>query len=322
MIRQWIILPLCVLPLGVSAVQMSSSQPASLTAGPGKGGVEVNAQSLFRYEAGLLSGNAKKETLATVLSALSRTAKLKAMLRYKPEANEVVSFNIKDKVLTEALKEVLRGYNYIYIPTAGSGEVSKLILLGKVSAEVAAAAPALERKLIESSEPVEDSETGDMKQKLAGPWGLDEFRRLKTFCQPVAEADEYRSKQKTEIAAECRDREALEREDKLVRALDALDTNYRNLKEAALAELQGIDDPEAANALLNMALNEDDMELQQLAAQALWQHAADLGFKDPDANQALKVLAKDGDSIVKDYGQKALEDAKRYTKHIKDASGG
>lgn len=325
MIRQLIILPLCAWSLGVMAASQAISQSTALAAETVKASSEIKSQSLFHYKDGLLSGDAKKEKLGTVLSALSESVTLKAVLRYKPKSDEVVSFRVKDKVLVDALKEVLRGYNYVYIPSAGdTGELSKLILLGRVSAEVSA--PAVEPESTQEEEQSAESESEGLnedvkKKKLAGPWGLDEFRRLKEFCKPVAEANEY-GKAKTETSEGCRDREALEREDKLARALDALDTDYRDLKESALNELKGINDPEATNALLNMALNGGDKELQQFAAEALWQHAADLGFKDTDANQALKVLAKEGDSTVKGYGQQALEDAKRYAKNVNGDGGG
>lgn len=325
MIHLLIVLSFCILSFGVIAAPQSGPQSPALAAEPGKGAGEAESQSLFRYKSGLLIGDAKREKLGTVLSALGKATKLKAVLRYKPEADETVSFRVKDKVLAEALKEVLRGYNYIYIPAAAdSGELSKLILLGKVAAEVSE--PVLQQVSILEQEEEQSTNSEEVKKKkLAGPWGLNEFRRLKEFCKPTAEANEYEygKPKKEELTEECRDREMLEREDKLARALAALDTDYRNLKEAALDELKGINDPEATNALLNMALNSSDKELQQFAADALWQHAADLGFKDADANQALEVLAKKGDSTVKETGQRALEDAKRYAQQrTKEGYGG
>lgn len=320
MIYRLFVLPICIASAVAAAASVPTQYSDSVTAKPEMGVADTSSRSLFRFKEGLLSGDAKKEKLVTVLSSLSRTAKLKVVLRYAPEANEAVSFRIKNKALSDALKEALRGYNYVYIPAAeSSGELSKLILLGKVFAQASMPAP----EPIQEKEQLAESGGGvaAKRKKLAGPWGLDEFRSLKERCKQTAEANEHGTPTK-EISEECRDREALEQEDKLARALDALETDYRDLKEAALDELKGINDPEATNALLDMALNSDDQELQQLAAEALWQHAADLGFKDADANQALEVLAKDGDSTVKSYGQQALEDAKRYAKHVKEENGG
>jgi len=325
MIHRLITLSLCsILSYGTVANPNPLTQSSALLAESQKGVVSTNIPtSLFRFKDGLLSGNAQQENLSSVLSELGRIAKLKPVLRYKPTADEGVSFKIKDKLLADVLKEVLRNYNYIYIPASeGSDGLSKLILLGKMTTPANFSVPNIEQKLIqEQQEETPTNSENVTKKKLSGPWGLDEFRRLKEFCKPIAEANEHGNPLAT-VTDECQELEALEREDKLARALDALDTNHRNLKEAALDELKGINDPEATNALLNMAMNEDDKELQQLAAEALWQHAADLGFNNLEANQALKDLTNADNTFVNDIGQKAVEDAKRYAKHTKKDGGG
>lgn len=85
--------------------------------------------------------------------------------------------------------------------------------------------------------------------------------------------------------------------------------------------MTGIDSPEVTSILLNVALSVEGEELQQIAGAALWHHAADLRFKNPAVNQALKTLAEKGNLTGKENVRKALEDTKRYAKRDGEEGG-
>lgn len=306
MIRQVIgFLALCVFSSVLVAEPVKQS--TSLADQAKNSSADVSSQSLFRYKAGLLNGHAEKMPLEKVLADLSAATGLKSVLKYKPEEGEVVSFRVKDKVLTDGLKEVLRNHNYLFIPGANAKEVSKLIVLGNRSAGAQEQqAPLRQEKHAEV--------TGSPDEKPAGPRSLDEFRKLNLAGGDTVSLHEETAEQRE--AREAREREELEQ--KTERAMDALDSDFRGLKEDAIGELTGVNSPEATNALLNTALNGEDKDLQQYAAEALWRHAADFGFKNPEANQALQALAEDGNSTTREYARKALEDARRYAENAGD----
>lgn len=292
-------LALCISSSGLAAepVRQSSSLNVKIENGAAD---KTISQSLFWYKADLLNGHAEKEPLEKVLAELSKTSGLDYVLKYKPEEEETVTFRIQGKTLADSLKEVLTNYNYVFIPAANAGEASKLILLRRVFEE--AEEPEL---MLEEELPGVASDS-----KPAEPWSLDEFQKLESASRENMTPEQW----------EALERE--EREQKMNRALDALDTEHRGLKEDAIGELMGVDNPEATDALLNTALNGEDTGLQQFAAEALWRHAADLEFKNPQANQALQTLAEKGDAITKEYARKALEDARRYAKNAGEDGGG
>lgn len=312
MIRQMIgFLALCVFSSGMAAEPVKQS--TSSVDPPKNSSADASSQSLFRYKAGLLNGHAKKIPLEKVLADLSAATGLKPVLKYKPEKDEAVSFRVKDKILTDGLKEVLRNYNYLFIPASNAKEVSKLIVLGNTSAgEGDEQVSPLQEKIVEVPESPEENP--------AGPHSLDDFRKLNLAGDTGDTVPTYEETAEQREAREAREREELEQ--RTERAVDALDSNYRGLKEDAIGELTGVNSPLATNALLDTALNGEDKDLQQYAAEALWRHAADLGFKNPEANQALQTLAEDGNSSTSEYARKALEDARSHAENAGDGDGG
>jgi HEAT repeat protein len=104
-----------------------------------------------------------------------------------------------------------------------------------------------------------------------------------------------------------------QQEARLERALSALDSEHDHLRSMAIDELTGMNDPRATSALERVATSGDSSsDERRNAAQALWNHAADLEFADSAANDALRQLANSSDPSVRSIAERALTDMERY----------
>jgi len=103
------------------------------------------------------------------------------------------------------------------------------------------------------------------------------------------------------------------RQARLERAKNALNSEYTHLRAMAVEELVATKDKRATSALESFANStEASTDERSQAAQALWNHAADLEFADPEANAALVRLANDADPSVRKIANQALSDMERY----------
>ena len=106
---------------------------------------------------------------------------------------------------------------------------------------------------------------------------------------------------------------------RLERSLSALNSEHPHLRSMAIEELVSVKDPRSTPALTNVAKSEDlSADERRQAAQALWHHAADLEFANPEANQAVRSLARDSDPSVRDIAKRALIDMERYQRHYQN----
>jgi hypothetical protein len=260
------------------------------------------AKSLqLTYSDGLLSGRADAAPVAEVLGALGDATGAKVVQRYTPQQEDKVSFFVEGAPFREALKKVLAGFNYVILPAAEPGAAPTVILIGREAAPVAAAQPT------STTPPVAE-------QPKAGPWDLEAFRPLTP--PPAAGAGPAEGVPGVDQGLSQEEREALEadyRRERVDRDIAALKSPYRNLHEQALADIQGLDDPRVTSTLRDGALGKlESTASRRSFAQALWQHAADLEFRDSASVQALEELAATDDPGIKSIAARALADRDRY----------
>ncbi len=143
------------------------------------------------------------------------------------------------------------------------------------------------------------------------PQSLDEFQPItmeQGASDPMAvvrqEVDPA-----TQLAKEQEHQEML-----LQRALDALKSEHKHLHVEAIHQLQGMKDPRATQALVDIALSGEakDPKVQVQAVETLSRHAADLEFRDEASITALKQLAEASDTRVAEIARQALRDMQQY----------
>lgn len=290
----------------------SSWIPTVINASPARSEAPQNVaakQSLdgkLLYENGLLSGSANNWSVSATLKSLERIANLNVEQRYKLDEKESVSYQINKLDLQAGLKELLRDYSYLLIPPSNAnGHKGKLILLNKK--DQISAKPSIIPMAVSSIEidPVskENPEETQRKKAFEGPRGLNEFKPLPDLDPNVLYEQQAAGDQTDEQIAEWSDA-------KLQRALAALESKYENLKQDALTELKGMNAPEATAAILDAARGAygKSRDLQYTAAKILWEHAADLNYKDDTANTALFKLREIKISEIDDIAHQALSD--------------
>ncbi len=274
----------------------------------------------IQYKKGLLTGVALDQPIMQMLAAIGRSANLEIEYHYKPENNETVSYQLKNVRLRVALKDLLENYSYLFIPAEEEKAPGKLILLDRknggngsryhLQTDINVDAKHKERDAV--GEVQVPSEEG--RKNTPGLRSLDDFLSLEELAPKLAYGAESEEQRMEREDQEARYAEAL-----LQRALAVLETSYDNLYGQALAALQGMDAPEAVAALLEAAQGgyAKSADLQFFAAEALSHHAADLGYKNQLANDALKQLKDSKIPAVREVAAKALSDM-RYAQKKQD----
>lgn len=257
-------------------------------------------QVLFQYVDGLLSGQAEQAPVADVLDALAAATGAEVVQRYTFQEDDRLSFAFPERPFREAIKEVLSGFNYVIGRLTQPGGMPTILVLGRT-----ASPPLLAAQAGESPKPVPGKKS---------PWDLDAFWPLSKPAGNTAgpangEAD-------LELSLSREEREALEaelRRERVDRAVAALNSEHRNLYAQALEDMQGLDDPRVTATLRSGALGKLASPLDATSyARALWQHAADLEFRDDASLSALEALAASDDPHVRDIATRALADRSRY----------
>ncbi len=297
---------LLLLVIGISASFFVSASIASPA--------QQNAEQVLSYNNGVLSGSARNQSIKTALKSLGKAVKLDIEQRYRPNEKDTISYQFSGLDLQTGLKELLRDYSYLLIPSSDTTENNgKLILLNKKTR--ASTEPAYAHIIatpVNISEPPPNKEAGEiMEKKPFGPRprGLNEFKSLPNLDPNVLYEEQTAGNENEKQA-----KQQLE-EKRLQRALDALETDFDNLHQDALAELKDMSLPEATAALLEVASGTygESVDLQYNAAKALWEHAANLQYDNVAANAALLKLQSIKVPGVDELALQALADMKYVT---------
>lgn len=104
--------------------------------------------------------------------------------------------------------------------------------------------------------------------------------------------------------------------DKLNRAAAVVDSNLSpDLKRAAMNDLVPINHPMATKALaslLRQAEKSGDANVQREVANAVWYHAAQLGFRDKAANAMIGTMRASQSQVVRNVGASAQNDMTQF----------
>lgn len=269
----------------------------------------------IEYQQGLLHGIAHNQPVKHMLAAVGRFANLEIEQRYKPSDTETVSYQMNGVRLREALKKLLEDYSYLFIPAGEDNTPGKLILLDRKDGEhdpqnqIQADIVSAHVQFEEQNELEAARHSSEKKKKVSGPRSLDDFLSLDKLKPKLAYEPESDEQRRTREEQEAGYAEAC-----LQRALAALESDYENLYEQALAALQRMDSPEATAALLEAAqgIYSKTADLQYYAAETLSNRAADFGYSNQLANDALKQLTGSKLPAIKDVAEKALDDMNYY----------
>ncbi len=137
---------------------------------------------------------------------------------------------------------------------------------------------------------------------LKAPQTLDEFRAVTPLQAPD---DPEAPDLDANASFQAEYQEAL-----LQRAVDALKSEYQQLRTEALDQLANLLDPRATEALIAAA--NGGGELRAVAVEALTRHAANHEYADATSVAALQRIALDSDPAVKQLAQQALEAMDQY----------
>ena len=104
--------------------------------------------------------------------------------------------------------------------------------------------------------------------------------------------------------------------DKLNRAVAVVESNLSvDLKRAAMNELVPIDHPMATRALANLlrqAEKSGDALVMREAANAVWYHAAQLSFRNKEANALIGTMRSSQNQVVRNVGAAAQNDMSNF----------
>lgn len=199
----------------------------------------------------------------------------------------------------EAMAFVLRSYNYSQFDDPKTGR--RIYLVTSLAAEVR---PAPETRVaVAAVAPPPAAVTAGGSVRVAK--SLDEFR-------PV-EPPRIKSREQNQAEIEAEFKRA--REEKLVRAMDALRSKdvSATVQQQALADLATSGDPRATAVLKDAWTQvQGHPTVSSQVARSVWQHAAQLQFANNDANALLLSLASSQNSAVREVAQAGKVDMERY----------
>ena len=199
----------------------------------------------------------------------------------------------------EAMAIVLRNYNYSQFDDAKTGR--RIYLVTSLATEVK---PAPEtRTAVAAVAPQQGAVAASGSGRVAK--SIDEFR--------MVEPPRIKSREQNQAEIEAEFKRA--REEKLLRAMDALRSKEVNaaVQQQALADLATSGDPRATAVLKDAwAQVQGQPAVSPHVARSVWQHAAQLQFANSDANALLLSLATSQNAAVKDVARAGKVDMERY----------
>jgi len=268
-----------------------------------------------------LTTKLKEKTLEEVLKRMLKDYSYVLNFDFRGDVTKVIIYGANKKQPLRSSKTALESDSLPQlkeglIGAVSSGKKSKEAVGNRVaSQEVTDSAEVRDKAGIAENEDLSDEPS---EQAAYVPYDLDDFQPLpEELSEERIGAAEYDEQDPAGTGAASAERQAyfeeLRQQARLERAKNALNSGYANLHTMAMDELVATKDPRATSALESFANSQEaSSDERSKAAQALWNHAADLEFSNPEANAALVRLANDADPSVREIAKRALTDMERY----------
>jgi HEAT repeat protein len=219
--------------------------------------------------------------LDQVARELERWTQTRVILTDPASASWRISAFVKAKSFGEGIRQILNGYSYAIYPIGAETPVI-VVLSTRRNLPTPTAIPVAQG--LQSAAQVEAPAESDAEDLTA--------------------EDDHDADSVTSLTHEQR-QEAL-----LTKALAMLKSGNRQLHAQAIDQLASIHDARATQALIGAANGDGtaDPRSRVQAAESLWNHAAELEFSDQASVNALKRLATDRDTNVRNIARQALAD--------------
>lgn len=266
---------------------------------------------LISQQDDLITVQTNKMPLGQFLKEFAARTGARITLKNSSVAKHTVSINFKQLPFNKAVRIILNGYSYTSYSVKG---VPIVTVFGPKTGQPFQGPAETVASTIPSSEP---TRVHTAKTRIdRSPLSLDEFRPIITEQSLKEKELENPNKDDAMAAEDGSIGEEEQLQDRLDRALDAIQSEYDNLHSEALHELEGMDNPEATATLIQVASGKAEKVAvpRTEAVEVLWHHAADLNFTDKGSVAALQQLANDSDPEVSVMAQKALRDRENYNR--------
>jgi hypothetical protein len=261
---------------------------------------EATADLRFDVVGGRWNFTGRHAALKDVAAALAAKAPVEVRIQ-DPElevAKVGVAFQGAD--LKQGMAFVLGAFNYSEFDDPKSGK--RVYLVTSLTREVK---PAPETRTVVATVQPKAVAATSSNGSGKGVTSIDEFRKV----APATITS--REQSQAEIEAEYK----REREEKLLRAMDALKSKDVNgtVQMQALADLSASGDPRATAVLKEAWTQTQGMpNAAPQVARSAWQHAAQLQFANGDANALLLSMTASNIPAVREVAQAGKVDMERY----------
>lgn len=258
--------------------------------------IETNSPTkntaLFRVENGLVDLKIDKAPLGTILDRFQAEFDLQVKLYDPSLACSLVSIDLKGTRPTDAIKGIMKSISYALYPEGNS-----LVVIILSDDELSTSAHG---NITGKPKPTTYSPSIKASKATQEPQSLDEF-------QPITMGEQENTDPSEQLKTEQKYQDAL-----VQRALAAIDSGYESLREEAMSELIGVNDPLATETLINATRNGTDSISRAHAVDTLRQHLENLQYTDAVSIEALEQLAGDSDQNVSNIALQALQELDKF----------
>ncbi len=267
---------LCSIALFAASLQAAALPPNEPLGRP------VNTGLTLHFDDHGLDIDARNAELSEVLSQLGEQAGIRIRYSKQRLGQTTVSLSLNDTPLNKAIALILQGHSYLLNL---DDQARTLVVLS----------------------------TGrGTKNRSVIPKSIG-VRNLKTKAStaPSSTKDKKNPDSTTATASEPALESVIE---DAANSLYGEDSDEVSALEPSMAmeQLAAIDHPDATELIIRATSDNSNVVDRALAADALWQHASNQSFADPEVNQALERLAADADASVRNIAEQALSDMQAY----------
>lgn len=268
---------------------------------------EGQGDAIVEMRDGRLTARISQMSLGELKRRIEQLARVSIRISQPELAAYRISGNVERQSLSTGVAHLLQSFNYTQFRDDNSGIVT--FVVSSVADQNAAVAPRAGGDARESKPvllPVAiTAKAGD--RVFGSPRGVDDVKRIKPMEVPAPYMEQ----------SQIRQEELRVQEEKLLRARTILGTGQYSLEmqQQALKDVVGVDDPRTLQSL-GQVLQDSRVTgnplVAQAVAEAVWRHAAYLGFANAEANGMLQTLARSEQPQYRGIGQQALRDLENY----------
>lgn len=281
---------------------------AAITSKPQVNGVNNTTTSTLtsvHYENGLFYADIKNVPLGKILNELKAKSGMKIILNDPIIANKPKSAKLEGSSIEDSIKSILKGFSYVLYQSNSS---MVAIVLSSHGASNPIATARSGNTLCSQENIAPESHVHGRNDDV--PQSLDQFQTIAIEESLLKKDSGHRGEidSSKQLAIKQEHDEAL-----LNRAIQALNSEHKQLHEEAVHQLANINDARATEVLVEATRPDAHEVSRAIAVDALWQHAVNLQFSDETSINALEQLVGDSDESVNSIALRALVDIQSAT---------